>query len=196
MYVRGCVERVGRHTSVPGPAPKRRDVCQTEDVPVLPARSMFVATASMLTRAGRGSRKWTNAASRNPSPFGLTVVSSRRSPANGTDPFVTWRPWRPGARARAATPAAAVARERGLNDGTLSVKDAHGMVTIQGRGAVIGSFAKGSVTISDPIENDGTGPIVTGDEWSKDRSDTTTTWGGTRVRFRDLGGAFRMVGRD
>ena len=94
-----------------------------------------------------------------------------------------------------ALPAAAVARERGLNDGTLSVKDAHGMVTIQGRGAVIGSFAKGSVTISDPIENDGTGPIVTGDEWSKDRSDTTTTWGGTRVRFRDIGGAFKIVVR-
>ena len=94
-----------------------------------------------------------------------------------------------------ALPAAAVARERGLNDGTLSVKDAHGMVTIQGRGAVIGSFAKGSVTISDPIESDGTGPIVTGDEWSKDRSDTTTTWGGTRVRFRDIGGAFKIVVR-
>ena len=68
-------------------------------------------------------------------------------------------------------------------------------VTIQGRGAVIGSFAKGSVTISDPIESDGTGPIVTGDEWSKDRSDTTTTWGGTRVRFRDIGGAFKIVVR-
>src|SRR6266516_1649863 len=94
-----------------------------------------------------------------------------------------------------ALPAAAVARERGVNDGTLSVKDAHGMITIQGRGAVIGSFAKGSVTISDPIEGDGTGPIVTGDEWSKDRSDTTTTWGGTRVRFRDIGGAFKIVVR-
>src|SRR5213080_1700764 len=92
-----------------------------------------------------------------------------------------------------ALPAAAVARERGVNDGTLSVKDAHGMITIQGRGAVIGSFAKGSVTISDPIEGDGTGPIVTGDEWSKDRSDTVTTWGGTRVRFRMIGGTFRII---
>src|SRR5437763_349648 len=125
MYVRGGVARAGRHTSVPGPARKNRDVCQTEDVPVLPARTMFVA---------------------------------------------------------------ATARQRGPNDGTLSVKEAHGMVTIQGRGAVIGSFAQGRVTISDPIDGDGTGPIVTGDEWSKDRNDTTTTWGGTKVRFRMIGG--------
>src|SRR5436190_6374360 len=92
-----------------------------------------------------------------------------------------------------ALPAAATARERGSTDGTLSVKDARGMVTIQGRGAVIGSFTKGSVTISDPIDGDGTGPIVTGDDWSKDRSDTTTTWGGTKVRFRIIGGSFRIV---
>jgi len=94
-----------------------------------------------------------------------------------------------------ALPAAATARERGSTDGTLSVKDARGMVTIQGRGAVIGSFTKGSVTISDPIDGDGTGPIVTGDDWSKDRSDTTTTWGGTRVRFRIIGGTFKIVVR-
>src|SRR5437016_12441405 len=92
-------------------------------------------------------------------------------------------------------PAAATARQRGPNDGTLSVKEAKGMVTIQGRGAVIGSFAQGRVTISDPIDGDGTGPIVTGDEWSKDRNDTTTTWGGNKVRFRMIGGTFKIVVR-
>src|SRR2546423_15463270 len=94
-----------------------------------------------------------------------------------------------------ALPAAATARERGSTDGTLSVKDARGVVTIQGRGAVIGSFAKGSVTINDPIDGDGTGPIVTGDDWSKDKSDTATVWGGTRVRFRIIGGTFKIVVR-
>src|SRR5947207_6216863 len=69
------------------------------------------------------------------------------------------------------------------------------MVRIQGCGAVIGSFTRGSVTISDPIDGDGTGPLVYGDEWSKDRSDTTTTWGGTRVRFRMIGGTFKIVVR-
>src|SRR5204863_26406 len=94
-----------------------------------------------------------------------------------------------------ALPAGADARPSGPTDGTLSVRDARGIVTIQGRGGVIGSFAKGSVTINDPIDGDGTGPIVTGDDWSKDKSDTATVWGGTRVRFRIIGGTFKIVVR-
>jgi opacity protein-like surface antigen len=94
-----------------------------------------------------------------------------------------------------ALPAGAAARTATSTDGTLSVKEARGVVTIQGRGAVIGSFAKGSVTINDPIDGDGTGPIVTGDDWSKDKSDTATVWGGTRVRFRIIGGTFKVVVR-
>src|SRR5947208_10022503 len=89
-------------------------------------------------------------------------------------------------------PATSAARGRGPSDGTLSVRDARGTISISARGGVIGSFAKGSVTITDPVDGDGTGPIVTGDEWSKDRSDTTTSWGGTKVRFRIIGGAFKI----
>jgi opacity protein-like surface antigen len=92
-----------------------------------------------------------------------------------------------------ALPAASAARSQGPNDGTLSVRDARGTITISGRGGVIGSFARGSVMINDPVDGDGTGPVVTGDEWSKDRDATTTTWGGTKVRFRIIGGAFRIV---
>src|SRR4029453_18588759 len=94
-----------------------------------------------------------------------------------------------------AIPAGAAARLRGPTDGTLSVKDARGVVTIQGRGGVIGSFNKGSVLINDPVDGDGTGPIVTGDEWSNEKTDTATVWGGTRVRFRIIGGSFRVVRR-
>jgi hypothetical protein len=96
-----------------------------------------------------------------------------------------------------ALPAAVAARTSTPTDGTLSVKDARGVFTIQGpaRGAVIGSIAKGSVTINDPIDGDGTGPIVTGDDWSKDKSETATIWGGTKVRFRIIGGTFRIVVR-
>jgi hypothetical protein len=94
-----------------------------------------------------------------------------------------------------AMPAASAARERTPNDGTLSVREGRGSVTIQGRGAVIGSIRNGSVTINDPVEGDGTGPIVTGDEWSREKSDTMTTWGGNRVRFRMIGGTFRVVVR-
>jgi hypothetical protein len=92
-----------------------------------------------------------------------------------------------------AVPATSAARARTPNDGTLSVVDGRGTITIAGRGGVIGSFAQGRVTISDPVDGDGTGPIVTGDDWSRERSDTVTVWGGTRVRFRMIGGTFRIV---
>ena len=94
-----------------------------------------------------------------------------------------------------ALPVGAAARTQAANDGTLSVKEGRGIITIQGRGAIIGSFAKGSVRINDPVDGDGTGPIVTGDDWSKDVSETATTWGGSKVRFRIIGGSFRIVVR-
>ena len=71
-----------------------------------------------------------------------------------------------------ALPAASAARTRGPNDGTLSVKEARGWILISARGGVIGSFAQGKVTIVDPVEGDGTGPVVSGDEWSKSRDAT------------------------
>lgn len=94
-----------------------------------------------------------------------------------------------------AAPAGAAARSFSATDGTLSVKDARGVITIQGRGAVIGSVARGSVMMNDPIDGDGTGPIVSGDEWSKDRTETATIWGGKAVRFRNIGGTFKVVVR-
>jgi hypothetical protein len=97
-----------------------------------------------------------------------------------------------------AVPAGISARPSGLNDGTLSVKDGRGKIVIQGRGAVIGGFTQGSVTISDPIDGDGTGPIVTGDDFPPiERNENTTTWRGNKVRFRIIGGTFtiRVKGR-
>lgn len=93
-----------------------------------------------------------------------------------------------------ALPAVSGARPQGSSDGTLSVRDARGTITITARGGVIGSFAQGRVTISDPVDGDGTGPIVTGDDFPPvEKNDTTTTWRGTKVRFRIIGGAFRIV---
>jgi hypothetical protein len=96
-----------------------------------------------------------------------------------------------------ALPGASAARERTPSDGTLSVKDARGTIVVNARGGVIGSFAQGRMTIVDPVDGDGTGPIITGDEWSRDPTDTTTICGGKKVRFRLIGGAFkvRIVGR-
>ena len=94
-----------------------------------------------------------------------------------------------------ALPGTSAARHQGASDGTLSVQSGRGAITISARGGVIGSFARGSVRISDPIDGDGTGPVVTGDEWSKEKNDTTSTWGGTKVRFRMIGGTFKIVVR-
>lgn len=91
-----------------------------------------------------------------------------------------------------ALPAAAAAVRLDPSDGTLSVRDGRGTFTINAKGGVIGSFAHGRVIITDPVDGDGTGPIVSGDDWHKDRSDTTTVYGGTRVRFRMIGGSFRI----
>ena len=93
-----------------------------------------------------------------------------------------------------AVPAGSAARERSPNDGTLSVRDARGTVVLNVRGGVIGSFARGSVTITDPVDGDGTGPIVTGEDFPPiERSETTTTWRGTKVRFRIIGGSFKVT---
>jgi hypothetical protein len=96
-------------------------------------------------------------------------------------------------------PTLAVAVTRNANDGTLSLKDGRGTFTINAKGGVIGSFAKGRVLITDPVEGDGTGPIVSlsGDDWHKDRGDTTDVYGGTKIRFRLIGGAFKIkvIGR-
>jgi len=95
-----------------------------------------------------------------------------------------------------ALPAGAAARVDGANDGTLSVKDARGVITVQGRGGVIGTIAKGSITITDPVDGDGTGPIITGDDFPPvEKSETTTTWRGNKVRFRIIGGWFKIVVR-
>jgi hypothetical protein len=88
---------------------------------------------------------------------------------------------------------AAAARTGGPNDGALSVKNADGRVVIAGRGAVIGRFDKGQVTIKDPNPYDGTGPIVTGADVTQALGEKTTRYSGSNIRFRIIGGAFTVT---
>ncbi len=88
-YVRGSVPSAGRQTICCGPARNRFVVLQIVFV-ARPGCSVSVRTTSSRTFAARSSRKLTIARSRNPSPFGETVVRSRLSPANGREPFVTF----------------------------------------------------------------------------------------------------------
>jgi hypothetical protein len=51
------------------------------------------------------------------------------------------------------------------------------------------------VIITDPVDGDGTGPIVSmsSDDIKRERSDTTTVWSGTKIRFRLIGGSFKIT---
>ena len=93
-----------------------------------------------------------------------------------------------------AVGAAALMRKTG--DGTLSVEDGTGRVVLIARGGVIGRFDSGSVTIQDRTPNDAFEPKV----WGATRllgervlGDPGERWSGTNVRFRLIGGEFRIV---
>jgi hypothetical protein len=91
-----------------------------------------------------------------------------------------------------ALPALAAALERPTGDGTLSVKDAKGVVTITVRGAFVGRVESGYVRIQDVNPDDGPGPLCWGAEARNDVSDTTTAYIGNDLRFRSTGGSVRV----
>lgn len=77
-------------------------------------------------------------------------------------------------------------------DGTLVVQNGRGIVAVSARGGIIGRFDSGRVIIDDPVEDDGTPPVVYGAERIRDLSDTKTLYIGTDLRFRIVGGTFRV----
>jgi hypothetical protein len=89
-------------------------------------------------------------------------------------------------------PAAAAARPNAPGDGTLVVRNGSGTINLVATGAVIGSCDHCSVTIVDPQAGDGSGPIVSGEESKVDLNDTKSRWSGDGVRFRLIGGFFRL----
>jgi len=88
----------------------------------------------------------------------------------------------------AAFPATALS-ERG--DGTLAVRDGRGKVTLVVKGSIVGRFANGSVTISE-LEDDGSDPVVRGYERVKWGRANAPTYSGKSVRFRLIGGRYRV----
>jgi len=93
----------------------------------------------------------------------------------------------------ALAPAAADAATGAIGDGTLSVDNGHGSVQIQARGAVLGRVAKGSVMIADLTPDDTSDPSVWGWETAVPRLDGSTTYRGDKIRFRLIGGGWRIV---
>ena len=79
-------------------------------------------------------------------------------------------------------------------DGTLSVEDGRGTVTIQARGGVIGRLERGTVTIFDLTPEDANDPVVYGDDQPIALvGETGIRYRGAGIRYRLIGGGFRVV---
>jgi hypothetical protein len=96
------------------------------------------------------------------------------------------------ASAALALPGLGWAVTRALDDGTLSVRNGDGVIFVSARGTLIGTCDQCRVSIVDPSADDGAPPLVTGYEDHKDLSDTRDLWSGKDLRFRLVGGFFKI----
>jgi hypothetical protein len=79
-------------------------------------------------------------------------------------------------------------------EGTLSVEDGRGTITIQARGGVIGRLDRGTVTIFDLTPDDANDPVVNGDDQPVQFvGETGIRYRGAGIRYRLIGGGFRIV---
>lgn len=79
-------------------------------------------------------------------------------------------------------------------EGTLSVEDGVGKVTLQARGGVIGRLDRGSVTIHDLTPDDAFTPWVFGDDQPvRFVGETGIRYAGVGLRFRLVGGRYRIT---
>jgi hypothetical protein len=91
-----------------------------------------------------------------------------------------------------ALPATAAARVNAPDDGTLTLKNADGVITIGARGGVIGRFDSGQLWVRDPIPDDQYEEAVTGAEKKVVKNEFVTVYTGKNVRFRYIGGFFKI----
>ena len=96
------------------------------------------------------------------------------------------------ASAALAVPALAWTATGALDDGTLSVKNGDGVVFVSVRGTLIGTCENCRVSIVDPSPDDGAPPVVSGYEDHNVVSDTRDLYAGKDVRFRMVGGFFKV----
>ena len=96
-----------------------------------------------------------------------------------------------------SVPFAASAAVRAPNDGSLSVRDLNGKITVFARGAVIGRCDQCTLILDEGLGADELTPVVSGargidvdDDGAKER------FVGTDLRWKVLGGAFRMYVRN
>jgi hypothetical protein len=79
-------------------------------------------------------------------------------------------------------------------EGTLSIEDGVGKVSLQARGGVIGRLDRGTVTIYDLSPDDPYAPYVVGDDRPRVFvGETGVQYSGLSLRFRLIGGNYRIV---
>lgn len=82
------------------------------------------------------------------------------------------------------------------NVGTLSVERGRGLVTVDLRGSLLGRLATGSLRVTDHTPNDRYAAMVVGRRVTQERvGPKTVLYRGQGLRFRMLGGSFRVVVR-
>ena len=95
-----------------------------------------------------------------------------------------------------AVPAVAGGAVRATGDGTLDVKDGYGVVQVRAKGGVIGRLYVGTLTVRDPIPDDNVQEVVTGyDNVPQHLNDFVTVYTGKNIRFRFIGGNFKITVR-
>jgi hypothetical protein len=96
----------------------------------------------------------------------------------------------------AASAVAATAGAASSVNGSLSVHDGRGVVVLELRGNVLGRVGRGTLRVTDYTPRDPFSEVVIGrDVIEEQRGPRTTLYRGQGLRFRMLGGAFRMVVR-
>ncbi|MFO7573449.1 MAG: hypothetical protein R6W48_12745 [Gaiellaceae bacterium] len=95
----------------------------------------------------------------------------------------------------AAAMAASVAAGEPSN-GTLSIERGKGLVVLEIRGSVLGRLSSGMVRVTDTTPNDRFVPVIAGRRLTQERiGPRTTIYRGQGLRFRMLGGGYRIVAR-
>ena len=80
--------------------------------------------------------------------------------------------------------------------GTLSVERGRGVVMIDLKGSVVGRITTGSLRVTDHTPNDRYSAVVFGRKLTQERlGPRTVVYRGVGLRFRLLGGGYRMVAR-
>jgi len=92
-----------------------------------------------------------------------------------------------------ALPATSWALGNLAGDGTLVVDNGRGQVLVKARGGIIGRFDSGRLLVEETVGSDGRGPVVYGAERIRDLGGHRTLYVGEDVRFRMIGGPYRVT---